>query len=379
MGRKTSNKNVEIDNSIFENLKPLPKKVYFGFHTRILFNCLISSVLLLAAAILLLSSFSIVKLDAIKYKDTGGVDYKVYLKENDFFGEYLKKGAVDSFVASLIKNIDADFTYHFEIDRDSKMDVEYKVIGKLSITSAKDNSLFFEKEYNLVESTKDTFDGKNYTLNKNVVIDYDYYNTLANKFKYNYGVDSNSNLTVTLIVNENSNQENTYAVSNTGTISLNIPLSEKDVKVNINDQGVSKKQEISVGRKRIINRRKRFVAGLASAFIALFFICRLIRLLLKSNVKKSKYDLFVSKILKEYDRLIVNTRTAPNLDDYNVIKIDTFEELLDARDNVKGAIKYFVVNSHQKCMFYFLHDHDMYLLTIKAVDLEKKEKSNKEL
>ena len=53
--------------------------------------------------------------------------------------------------------------------------------------------------------------------------------------------------------------------------------------------------------------------------------------------------------------------------------ISKFEELLDVRDNLKLPIMYYVVTKHTKCCFYIKHNDDLYLLTIKSVDLEQKQ------
>jgi len=86
--------------------------------------------------------------------------------------------------------------------------------------------------------------------------------------------------------------------------------------------------------------------------------------------KRNKYDKFVKKIITEYDRLIVETETKPRLENKEIIKIRKFEELLDARDNLKRPIMYHTVTKHQKCYFYIEKDNTIYLLIIKAVDLE---------
>ena len=70
--------------------------------------------------------------------------------------------------------------------------------------------------------------------------------------------------------------------------------------------------------------------------------------------------------------MIVETETAPVINDnINVIKVGKFQELLDVRDNLKLPIKYYVVNKHQKCYFFISHEEELYLLTIKEVDLEE--------
>lgn len=92
------------------------------------------------------------------------------------------------------------------------------------------------------------------------------------------------------------------------------------------------------------------------------------------ETNKSPYDKYINKILNEYDRLIVETTTAPDIENKNIIRIDSFNELLDVRDNLSLPIKYYIITKHQKCNFYINHNDELYLLTIKAVDIEKNSK-----
>ena len=53
----------------------------------------------------------------------------------------------------------------------------------------------------------------------------------------------------------------------------------------------------------------------------------------------------------------------------NIIKINKFTELLDVRDNLHQPIMYYNVVAHQKCHLYILKDSNLYLLTLKDVDM----------
>jgi len=76
------------------------------------------------------------------------------------------------------------------------------------------------------------------------------------------------------------------------------------------------------------------------------------------------------KLLNEYDRLIVETITPPNLNKKNIIKINKFEELLDVRDNLKRPIIYHNLVKHHKAYFYVDSHPDFYLFVLKANDVE---------
>ena len=58
----------------------------------------------------------------ISYSENGSVDYKVYLKENEFY-DSVHQESNQSYVASLIDRVIANFSYEIDMDTD---DVNYK-------------------------------------------------------------------------------------------------------------------------------------------------------------------------------------------------------------------------------------------------------------
>ena len=86
--------------------------------------------------------------------------------------------------------------------------------------------------------------------------------------------------------------------------------------------------------------------------------------------KKTSYDKYINKILNEYDRLIVESTTEPDIKHSNIIKLPNFRELLDVRDNLKLPIMYYVVVKYHKSYFYIKNNNDIYLLINKAADLD---------
>jgi len=350
-------------------------KKYISYNTRILITFMLSFVFLFCSLFLILSSFDVIKLEEITYKEKSPIDYKIYLKENDFFtDEYISKNDTrKTYIANLIKNITLDFDYQFEIDKPTNMEISYKVIGKLVISNPKDNSVYYEEPFTLVEEKKDTIiDSSSYSINKTVVIDYDSYNNLANKFRYNFGLETESYLDINLIIKGKTNDDSEFNINIEGVkASLKIPLSEKAINIKLEEKALNEQKNVLANKHTKLNNRYKFIIGILFLVITILLVLYLLKLLSFLRNKKSKYDKYIKKILREYDRLIINTKTAPILDGHNIIKLDNFQELLDARDNVKGAIKYYVVTEHQKCNFYFTHNNDLYLLVIKAIDIEK--------
>ena len=149
-----------------------------------------------------------VQKEVIEFNEKSNIDYKVYLKDNSFYDKpYLDKNM--AYVDSLIDKIAIDFNYFLNTNVDSNLDIHYRVIAKLVIASQSNSNIFYEKEYDLTKVIIDEMvNKKDYSIHRDVVIDYHYYNDLANTFKSDYAVNTNSHLEVTLFVDEVNKKNN---------------------------------------------------------------------------------------------------------------------------------------------------------------------------
>ena len=59
--------------------------------------------------------------------------------------------------------------------------------------------------------------------------------------------------------------------------------------------------------------------GVFWTLLAYFCLVVVLYRVIKNGKKLSKYDKYINKLLREYDRLIVDTSTKPNVNDYNVL------------------------------------------------------------
>lgn len=357
-------------NNTYEQSLENSNKNSLEYKNRLLINSLCILVLLSLSVLFVIKSISITNKQKINYKENSNLDYKVYLKENSFYDvDYLEKDM--SYIANLIDRIDVDFEYLFQIDTSSSIDFNYDIIGKLIISDSNSEKVLFQKEYTLLNNVQEKMkDDKKHTIKKSVSIDYDYYNNLANRFKASYGVNTTSNLVIYLRINKHNSNSNTFDLDNNSQMSLSIPLSEKVVNIKLDYNEINESNNITDSPRVAISNYTYFTIGIIFIILTILYLIRLIKLLSLLMNKKSNYDKYVKRILNEYDRLIVSTTTPPNTINTRIIKIDRFEELLDVRDNLKLPIKYFVVVDHQECNFYINHDNELYLLTIKEIDLK---------
>jgi hypothetical protein len=345
--------------------------IYIGYFPRVFINLILLILFFSLGLTFLLSAFTFKPENNINISESSNINYKVYLKDNLFYDdEYLEEGM--SYVSSLIKNISVDFNYLFKADEKLDLKFNYNIVAKLQIKDINTNQSFYEKDYILLDTESEEIkDSTKYTLKKNVNIDYDYYNELANNFKSSYGVSTESNLIVTCTINQETDNSQIRSNNTPSLITLTIPLSEKSVNIALQEQEINNKSNILETKSIKITNKDNLLISIVLILISVYLFYKLLKLISNLFIKKTRYDKYISKILKEYDRLIVETTSMPKKDDLIIFKINKFTELLDVRDNLKLPIMYYNVTSHNKCHFYIKNNNELYIHTVKAIDLEK--------
>jgi len=354
--------------------KNKPQK-YYSYTLRLSIISVVFLLLLFFGVLFLKKSFVLKENKVINYTENSKIDYKVYLKENDFYEkDYLEKDM--AYIASLIDKLAITFDYDYKIDEQLNMNFNYKIVGKLVISDSSDKNVYYEKIYNLVDTKTEELTDTSKKIVENLEINYGEFNNIANNFKNTYGIDTTSKLIIYFSMNkdvEDSKYSNFFVNKSSNLASLSIPLSEKSVNITLEHNNIDNNSNIIENDQYILNNIIYFVLSLILIVLSLVYLVKLIRLLQHLKVTKNMYDKYINKILKEYDRIIVETSTAPELienDNTKIIRIDKFTELLDVRDNLNLPIMYYIVAKHEKCYFYINSNNITYINIVKRVDIE---------
>lgn len=350
------------------------KKKKINFWGRMAIFLLIFIVTYFIGLNLFSSSLKLKEKEKLLFQETGNVSYSVCLTKNSFFDDNCLDANM-AYVASLIKKIPLNFNYQFNGNIDNMVSsVDYEIVAKLVIKNSDTLTKYYEKEYVLVPKTNDSLgDNTLYNLKKQVDIDYDYYNNIATTFKSQYGVDADSYLDVYLNVYNNLNDYK--ELPTLGQIAVEIPLSKKAIEIKLNTQELNKKVEKTIVTKCFkINNGFKLLIGTIILLISSFFLWLVLTNITLHSKKISKYDKLINKILKEYDRLIVETSTSIDFNDYNIFVIESFNELVDVRDNLQLPIMFLNLKDQGLAQFYVLQDNNLYLYTIDKKKVNKAKK-----
>lgn len=354
--------------------KKLNSKKYYSFNTRFIISLLVFMVLLTTSLILIIMSISKINEQTVDYKESSKIDYNVILKDDSFYdSKYFKEtNKPKIYISSLIKNIDTTFDYNFGVSENSNIQFKYNVVAKLVILNADSTKVFYDDVLELITEKQIMLaNDKRVNIHETIDLDYEYYNNIANTFRQNYGLNTTSYLEVLINVSS-KNLDNNYDLDDTYSRSIKIPLAQQEVDISVADDNSSNVHKVVVKNKLLVSNRLFISIGIIALVIAVVCLIKIVNMILKVYTPKlSKYDRYIKKILKEYDRLIVNTTTAPNITDFRIVRINSFAELLDVHDNLNLPIRYYVITEHQKSIFYVAHHGEVYVYIVKAVDLEK--------
>lgn len=282
-----------------------------------------------------------------EYKVAGEIDYKVYLKDNDYYSEkFLDSGM--QYIANLISVVRADFDYTLEADESVDANYGYEIVAEAKATDRTDKSkVLYERTDTLKTSEIRPVEGGEIKLNDSVDIDYRKYSDYMRTFRNDFGIAANCFLDLKMIVKVDG------AIKKEDTLAMNIPLSDQTVDIAIDTQAINREEKVGNEVKSVyVKNLPLLIVGsvitLASLIMAIIIIH-----LYKTRYDDNLYEKALHKILKEYDTYIVNaTQTLYELE--NVMRVENFKELLDASqaenspivflEVVPGEKAYFVVN-----------------------------------
>ncbi len=351
----------------------MKNKIYLSYQTRLISYIILIVISTIISLFLLCSSFNIFEKNYVDYQETSNINYSVLLKDNNIVEEKEMSSNLN-YIANLIDKIKINYVYLFNSEELIKGEYYYNITATLNIVDELTGELYYVKKYPLVETNKEHILKSKLKISDTLNIDYNYYKDIAYKSISYYGEHAKANLNISFNVNKDLDTKifENNNLNKTVTSNIIIPLTNEEKNIKIS----SSNYEIEKTLRKIQNYdNKDDMSLLYSIIVDLFiiiFIYKLIKLLKALKVKENKYDKKLIYIRKKYNKLIVDVETQPDFTEYNITKISRFNELLDVRSSYKDPIRFFEVSPHNKCYFYIIHNNEIFLYTLKNVDLEKK-------
>lgn len=313
----------------------------------------------------------------VNYNETSKADYKVYLKENEFYdNNYLEKD--NQYIASLIDYITADFNYKLSIDeKNINYKYTYRIEAEVNVEEKdNNNSIYNYKETLVEEKTFEQSSNSNVEINEQVNIDYNTYNNRIKKFISVYDLDNTeSTLKVNMHINVIGSCEKFENNTNDDyVVSLTIPLTTKTVAIDIDSDVVTSKDNLMLCKKTencfIIT-----MIMIIAAIIDVIVIVEMIIYIFTTRTAETIYDRELKKILNNYKSYIQKVNNEMELEGYQKLEVDTFTDMLEIRDTIQEPI--LMMQSLEEDETYFMipsKTNLLYIYELKVSDIKVRTK-----
>ena len=344
---------------------------------RWLFYMLIPTLIMLGLTVLVLKGSMYTKEESIiGYNEVGNIDYKVFLKENNYYKEqYLGKDM--QYVASIIKNVVPTFTYEMHSEEEMEYTYNYKVSADLIISDPNDNNkVLYKRPSLLVKDTKEKVTGGSFRVDQEVSINYDEYNNYVNSFKKEYALSVNSKLVLTFNIDVTGKSPLLKEdFKKSSKLVIAIPMSEQTINIGIDTSDINNSGTLERNYMSQIKKPVALVLGIIVGILSLALLYIVIYNFLTNRSKTDVYKATIKSILREYDRAIVSSKTADTIDEskYNVIEVPRIEELLDAHDSTGKPILYNEDTENNISTFIIVSDEILYKYRVVKKELEEQE------
>ena len=346
------------------NNKAEAPKGHFGFEKRVILMGSLTVISFVLAIIFCYQAINYSDIDNVSYSERSSVTYSVCLNDNDYYKGQCQSSGMQ-YISTLTKSIPVVFNYNINYSSAVNYKLDYYILGKTIIYDRDDASKVLYRDDKLLSERK-SVEGTDVIAKLNTKIDVAFKekNDFVNGYKSKYALNSLASYDVVLYVDDGKGPREVASVS--------IPLSMQTF-------GIS--EETVANDDQLVSMEKAGLASINTVFglvggvfgiIGAVILVKLIKLIYVTIDGGSPYEKKLNQILAEYDRVIVMSKSEYKINpDKQFIKLDSFFELLDARDTLEKPIIYEKVNS-VKSYFYVEDDERIYRYAMKESDFEKK-------
>lgn len=345
----------------------------------------ITVVLFVISIILIGTYYYFDKEDVVTYKENSNVEYEVNIKENEFYDDSSIKDGMNT-ISILIKDIDAEFKYNLDLSEELKYKYDYKIVAEVEVKEKSKSNSIYEKQYEIIKKDIQETQNNKLEILEKINIDYNRYNDEIKRLIEVYSLkDTISEIRLVLYVNV-VNQNTGKSINATNKVAqMTIPLTTNTVEITMNEnvkgnQGETLKFGISKENLNYI-----FVFGFLMFVSSLLTLLNLVRYISDTRSAEKMYDDEMKKILFDYKSYIQKITDLLDYNDYKVINVETFKELMGMREELQSPILMYQEKNirrtiflmvNQNLLFQFILDSNLIREKLIEISKEKKEKKN---
>ncbi|MBS7020556.1 MAG: DUF5305 domain-containing protein [Firmicutes bacterium] len=352
---------------------------------QILENKIIRVFLVVIAILLLFFSLKI-GIDSLSWKSTrnDNVLYSYNMKKGYTYGvnlmpnEYIDKnpqGMNELYISKLINNFDIMMTYAYSASSALDLTYEYEItssiVGEYKNSADGESAEVWVKNFPILNKvTKQQKNTSQFNIQEKFTVDYQYYNNYVKDFMKKMGLTIDAYLKVQMrVITVGNLKDNLNSLHEDQTVVMKIPLNQEVFAIS-GEPTKDTSKHIS-GIQTYVEKVNpgKMVLGIVMFSISVLILGYILHSLFK-KVKKDEYQTQKDKILKEYGDIIVETNSPVRMENYQVIEVKNFNEMIDLEEELHIPILYFEPAMNQISWFIIIHDNILYRYVLKLKEDE---------
>ncbi len=337
------------------------------------FSLAITLIVLLSATFFTVYNFKS-KAQYVNYNESSFTDYQVNLKTNEFFEEsHLQNNK--QYISDLIETITTNFNYQINIDnKEIEYKYKYRIDAEIIVKDKNTQNVLYTKTENLIKEKEFNAESLNVNVKESLNINFAKYNDYVEKFINTYKLDSTeSYINVNMHVSVAGDCEDySESVSKTTTMSVIVPLTQKTISIDVSDNIISSKNNVLQCSTLKEEDKVYFILGVLFLIIALSLTIYIVRYVIKTQSAETIYEKELKKILNNYGTYIQMLGNDFYFRDYHMLKVNSFEDMLEIRDTIRQPI--LMRENNEKTGAYFIIPSStklLYIYRLKVSDIEK--------
>lgn len=326
--------------------------------------------ILVVSVTFIIQYFTVNEVKEISYNDEEKLDYKVTLKDNEYYTtDSIEKD--NQYIASIIDKIQANFKYDLIIENQIEYDYTYNIIGNVEVIDSKTNKIIYTNSEKIIEEKTGHSIG-NMNIDENVEVVYENYNNLMTQFITVYdlsNVTAKLQLSLTMGIKGTSEE---FEIPQKNLMNLDIPLATNTISIDINYEPIMINNKMVIENQET-NGQNYFGIGIIFLIVDVVLLIVFIIILKKSETEEEKYKKELRKIVTNYDSCISRVEDDFDMKGYKILKVASFIDLLEIRDimrlpiimleNKENLISYFFIATVDKILYFYSIGVKQYTLT----------------
>ncbi len=299
------------------------------------------------------------KAGALTMNEKSALAYHVKLKNSDYY-----KKESTSYLTDFIDEITASYNYSTTFSHKVKGEYSYYVEGTLRTSVENENQGILNRDIYKSEVKKKEIEGNILNISDDFLIDVEQYKKMYDELVSNYHLNLKGDLFFHVVITYNVFDEQiSKSVNQKAELTLEFPIDGETTTIKTSPE----KENVFREYKESPSEHDSIYFVIALEFFGAGFLFSLIILLLVIEVAHTdtEYEKIIHHYLKKYDSLIVELKSLPNLADIEVLFVKTFDDLVDAANQLSLPINYINITKKHESIFLVILDEQCYAYKIR--------------